>query len=385
VLVAIQIAGSIVLVMASAQMYRNTLRVLQENPGFNIDHRLTVRLDPSVAGYTPAQTDAFYRTLLERAEALQGVRSAALGHVLPFTTDGIGVAVIPENYEFPAGQRSAGVAANIVDERYFDTLGIPIISGRGFRESDRSGSPRVVVVNDAFAKRFYKGDAVGRHVRIEDGGDNAEIIGITTNGKFNNPVQRESPYLFSSVRQAPRSRMTLVVQTAGDPIAMTTAIRDVIRSIDPNMPIFAVRTLDNIFDRGPAAQLWLFNGVFGATGVMGFFLALVGLYAVVAQQVARRTREIGIRMALGAQRSQVMEMILKQAGIVAGIGIATGLVLSIVTRSALLAALAQRRSSFDPLMLGILPLAILVVTLFAAAIPARRASRIDPLAALRQD
>jgi predicted permease len=386
VLVAIQIAGSIVLVMASAQMYRNTGRLLKASPGFTMDHRLTVRLDPEVAGYTAGQTEQFYNTLIEQARNLPGVKSAALALALPFTSDGIAVGVIPDGYQFPAGQKSAAMGANIVDEHFFGTLRMPILAGRGFLPRDRADSPNVAVVNEAFAQRFFAGNAVGKRVRIESLGDaTSEIVGVTANGKFQTPVQQPVPFIFVPVAQHPRARLSLITETSGDPVAMATPIRELIRSLDPNMPIFAVRTLENIFERSAAAQLRLFNVVFSASGVMGFFLALVGLYGVVAHQVARRTREIGVRMALGAERLDVLRMILKHAGIVAGIGVIIGLVLSLAARAALLTSLGQRTTNFDSFVLVIVPLGLLMTTLIAAAIPARRASRIDPQQALRQD
>ena len=166
---------------------------------------------------------------------------------------------------------------------------------------------------------------------------------------------------------------------------MATAVRDAIHSIDPNMPVIYTRTVDQVFQQGPVAQLRVLTAVFNVTSLMGFVLAVVGLYAIVTFQVSRRTREICIRMALGARRSQVLRMILRQALIVAGIGIGTGVVLSAAARPAFLVAMGRPVSSFDPVMLGLIPTSLLLVTLLAAAIPARRASQIDPQRALRQE
>jgi putative ABC transport system permease protein len=171
---------------------------------------------------------------------------------------------------------------------------------------------------------------------------------------------------------------------------MAPALREVIRSIDANVPIFSVSTIEEIFRRSAAAQIGIFNLVFSSTAIMGFFLALVGLYGVVAYQVERRTREIGIRMALGAERFEVLRMILKQAAVIAGVAIIVGLGLSVLVRPALLASMGRPRSGgplsgFDPTLFVFLPLALLFMTLFATAIPARRASQVDPQHALRQD
>src|SRR5262249_14377408 len=193
-LVGVQIAGSIVLVMAAAQMYRNTTKVLAANPGFIMDHRLTVRLDTAVAGYSLPQTEQFYRTLIERARGVAGVRSAAIANFIPFTTDGLVVSVIPEGFEFPAGQHSARMLGNIVDEYYFETFGVPIVAGRGFVATDRADSPRVAVVSDAFARRFFGGDAIGKRVQIEDRQNMwMEIVGVSASAKYQSPVEQATP------------------------------------------------------------------------------------------------------------------------------------------------------------------------------------------------
>jgi len=388
-LLTIQITGSIVLIMAAMQMYRNTMKALTDPPGFTRDHRLTVRFDPGVAGYNAAQTEQFYRTLIEKARQLPGIQSAALTAGLPFTTDGLGVGVVPEGFELPQGVQSARIQGNVVDENYFDTFGVSIIAGRSFRETDQANSPKVAIVNDAFAKRFFGGNALGKRVRIDNDAW-LEIVGVSVTGKYFSVAEPPAPYIYVPFRQRPRTRMTLIAATSRDPAAFAPAVRDMIRSIDPNMPIFALRPMDEIFERNAAAQIRVFNVVFSSAGVMGFLLALVGLYAVVSYQVTRKTKEIGIRMALGAERFQVMQMILRQAATVAVVGIGTGLVLSILVRPALLVSMGRPRgagllSGFDPLLFGLLPLALLMVAMFASAIPARRAFRVDPQKALRQE
>ena len=166
---------------------------------------------------------------------------------------------------------------------------------------------------------------------------------------------------------------------------MAGPIRSLIQSIDPNVPVLYVRTMEDIFQHGQVAQIRIFNVVFSGASIMGFILALVGLYAVVAFQVTRRTREIGVRMALGARRVQVLGMILTHAGVVGGIGVAIGLFLSVVARPALMVSLGRPVSAFDPVMITLIPLSLIMITLAAAAIPARRAAQIDPQKALRQD
>ncbi|HYR89696.1 MAG TPA: ABC transporter permease [Terriglobia bacterium] len=383
-LVTVQIAGSLVLLMAAAEIYRANALALNGDPGFRTDHRITIRLDPSLADYTSGQTEQFYRTLIDRSREVPGVQSAALSSAIPLTNE-VGIRnVAPEGYDFPAGQQSVRIYWNIVDENYFKTLAVPILAGRGFLATDQADSPRVAVVNEVFSQRFLGGNPIGKRVRLDDETRSwVEVVGVSVTGKYGTIIEAPSPFMHLPFSQSPRARMTLVAESFGEPAAMTGPLRELIRSIDPNMPILTVRTMDDIFYQGPVKQVQLISGAFSVASLMGFLLAVVGLYAVVAYQVARRTREIGIRMALGAERLQVMRMILKQAAVVAGIGIIIGLVLSFVARPAV--SLGRPVSAFDPLLFSIVPLGLLLTTLVAAAIPARRASQIDPQKALRQD
>jgi predicted permease len=341
-LVTLQVTGSLLMLMTAAQMYFSTMRVLSENPGFDRDRRLTVRLDPSLAGYAPAQTEAFYNALVEGAKKLPGIRSAALSDTMVLTTDMAITRIAPEGVDLPQGRRSVDVLQSLVDENYFSTLAVPVVSGRSFSASDDRNSPHVAMVNRTFADRFFNGNAIGKRVRLDDvDGQFAEIVGVTETGRYGVITESPRPYLYLPLRQNPKSRATLIVETANDPAAAARPIRDLIYSLDPAMPVFAVRTLEDIFQNGPVAQIRIFDSIFGVSALMGFVLAVIGLYAVVAFQVSRRTKEIGIRMALGAVRGQVMRMVLRQALLMTGIGIGAGLLLSMALRPLLLASLGR--------------------------------------------
>jgi len=183
--------------------------------------------------------------------------------------------------------------------------------------------------------------------------------------------------------QNPESRMTILVETYSDPVSLVGPMRQMVRSIDANLPIFRIRTMDDLFQQRTVKSLRVVNGIFASAGLVGLALALVGLYAVVSYQVARRTREIGVRMALGAQRMHVLKMILRHAGIMGVIGAGIGLILSIVSSRIIAESLGV--SPFNPIVFGILALGLVGTTLLAAAIPARRAAEIDPQLALRQE
>jgi putative ABC transport system permease protein len=189
--------------------------------------------------------------------------------------------------------------------------------------------------------------------------------------------------LYLPLLQEQPARMTLLALTSGDPAALAGPVRDMVRSLDANMPIFNVRTMGDFFEQRSVMVVHVVNAIVGVIGLLGLGLSLVGLYAVVAYQVARRTREIGIRMAIGADRSQVMKMILRQAAVMGLTGVGIGLLLSFAGGRALTVGLGA--PAFDPILFTLVPLALLLTTLLAAAIPARRAAHVDPMQALRQD
>jgi predicted permease len=386
VLVVVQVAGSMFLVLAAVQTYRYTRAGLTGDQGFRIDHRITMRFDPSLAGYSQPQTEQFYRTLIERAGALPGVRSVALSASLPMTTNRTGVAIIPEGYQFPAGQETERVPADYVTDYYFGTFAIPILAGRGFSPADRADSPRVAVVNEELARLFFNGNPIGKRLQLEKNGPWIEIVGMTSTGHYITAFEPPLNFIYFPASQYPQRRMTMIAETSGDPAAMAGLLRDAVRSIDPNMPIFAIVTMEELFEQRAIKVANLIAGTVGTLSGIGLVLALVGLYAVVAYQVGRRTREIGIRMALGAGKPQVMKMILKQAAVMALIGIGIGSVFCFAGHRALLAGIGPQESvQLDPVWVAAIVVALLGTTLLAAAIPARHASRIDPQRALRQE
>jgi putative ABC transport system permease protein len=386
-LVVVQVAGSMVLLVLTIQMYRDIEKALTSSHGFRVDHRLTMRFAPALAGYTPERTEEFYRSLLERTRNLPGVASAALTASLPMTTNMGAATVTPEGYQFPTGQEGQLVLTDFVSDRYFETFAIPILAGRGFSDLDRAASPPVALVNEQFAKHFFNGNAVGKRLRIDGKGPWVEIVGMTVTGHHITALEPPTDFLYLPFSQHRQDRMTLIAETNGDPARMSVPLREVVYSIDPSVPVFAVRTMENLFEERSVKTSHLIIGVVGVLGSMGLALALVGLYAVVAYQVNRRIREIGIRMALGAARLQVIRMVLKQAVVMSATGIGIGVVLSVAVNRVLDASV---NASPEPTRLTVeavvaIAAGLLLTTLLAAAIPARSASRIDPQLALRQE
>jgi predicted permease len=383
-LVVVQIAGSLVLLVAATQLARGMSYVLVQHPGFSTDHRLTMRLDPSLVGYSPAQTQQFYRALTERAAAVPGVSRVGLTSSLPMIPGFTAVELVPEGFNFSPGQESVTIVSSSVDHGYFQALGVGIVSGRAFLETDTTDSPWVAVVDETFANRYLGPNPIGKRVRfVQMDGRSAEVVGVTVQSRHNSIFNPPQPFLYLPATQHPVPRMTLIAETTSDPAGMVDPLREVVRSIDINVPVYRIETMEELFAQRSVAVANLLVGIATIVGFVGLALALIGLYAIVSYQVSRRVREIGIRMALGAERTQVLGMILKQAAVMGIAGVAIGTTISFAGGRGLSAALNAPR--FDPVLFSLVPLLLLATTVLAALIPARRASTIDPQQALRQD
>ena len=383
-LVVVQIAGSLILLVAALQQYRGISATLIGTHGFRTDHRLAMTFDPTLIGYNGARTAEFFKSLSDRANVFPGIKSATLAYSTPLTTNMSFENVIPENFELPNGQESLLVAANTVDDRFFETLSVPILLGRGFQEADGQDAPPVTVVNQEFARQFLGTSPIGKRLRLPDSnGPWLQVIGVAGNGKYITIFEPVRPFIYLPFSQHPRRRMTLIAETQGDPASMAGPLEEMVRSMDANMPVWNVRTMDDIFEQRSVKVAQLMIGVVGSVGVMGLSMALVGLYAVVAYQVSRRRREIGIRMAIGAARVQVMKLILRQAAVMAIPGVLIGAVLSFAAAPAFTMGLDM--PVLGPAAMSLIAIALLATTFLAAAIPARRASKIDPQEALRQE
>ena len=382
-LVIAQVAASLFLLVCATQLYRGTSYLLSEPPGFRTNHLLMVTFDPTLVRYTPAETQDFYQRLVERARTIPGVNSAALTRMVPMANMYIGEAVIPEGYQMPKDREAEQVFANTVGDGYFATVGVPLIAGRGFEATDRAGSPRVAVVNQRFAESFYpKQNPLGKRFWIGDRkGQPLEIVGVAKATRYLSPVEPPFWAIYEPLSQNPQTRMTLLLESQGDSAALLGPVRDTVRALDPNQPIYSVHTMEEYYEERARKLLSLLSEVTGAMGLLGLTLALVGLYGLMSYSVSRRTREIGIRMAIGADRGGVVRMVLKQGLLLTGIGVAIGILLSLAFGRALTAGIEA--PSFDPRWFAAVPVGLLAMAALSAYIPARRASRINPVEALR--
>ena len=388
VLVIAQVAMSMVLLLATGMLLDGFRQALSLDPGFRTDHLLMLSLDPSLVGYTPQQTQTFYRDLVDRARALPDVRSATLTSAVPLQPgQQIIEAVSPEGYRFPPGQESLATFMAIVDEQFFDTMQIRIERGRRFTTADSRVTRGVAIVNDEFATRYWPNqDPIGKRIRLPDRqGVVLEIVGVTTTTKYTWIAEAPMPFLYLPFAQQPRTRMSLLVESgAGDAAELASPLRNVVHALDVNQPIANLQTFAHVYHERAITVPSIIVQTVSAIGLLGLILALVGLYGLVAYTVARRTREIGIRMAIGAAGSDVRSMVLRQGLTLALTGMVIGGVASVVV-GRVLSALLVGIGRPTPATYLIVPIALIGLTAATSYVPARRASLVDPLIALRDE
>jgi len=386
-LVAGQVALSLMLLTVTVFLSR-TFEVELGQPGFRTGRMLLSGFEPGLAGYDDLRAESFYRRLKERAQLLPGVTSVGMTSVMPLNQDyREPVSIVPEGYQLPQSTESLTVLSARIDEGYLDTMAIPIVRGRDIRTSDTADVPRVVLVNQAMATRYWPGqDPIGRRIRLanREGQPWAEVVGVTSDSKYNWIGEGPTPWMYMSQWQDPGARSTLVVASTGEAAALAAPLREIVREFDSNMPISGMRTMEDFYYGNAVGIVTALLRITGSMGLMGVALAVVGLYGLVAYAVARRTREIGIRMAVGAQSASVLRMVLRHGLVLAAWGVAFGVVGCVAAGGLLRAAFPNTGGIDLGTYLVVVPL-LVGVMLLASYIPARRAARIDPLVALRQE
>ncbi|MBV9269285.1 MAG: ABC transporter permease [Acidobacteriaceae bacterium] len=380
-----QIAASLALLTAAVEMAGTFREKWRDGPGFRTDHLLTMAFDPQLAHTNEAQTERFYKELIRRVRVLPGVKSAALTGELPMSNDTDDVSISPEGFRMPPGRETFPVDMNVAGDGYFDTLGVQLIRGRGFRQTDTATAPKVAVVNEEFAQKYWPNtDALGKRFRLDNAqGPAVQIVGITKTAKYEWIGEPPTQFVYLPWTQHPRSKMTLLVESQGPPTQLIEPVRNVVRSIDAGQPVFGVRTAEDFYQKRIVRAPVMILQTVSAMGLAGLALTLAGLYGLMTYATGRRTREIGIRMAVGADTKDVLGMVLRQALRLVAVGVGIGLVLAAAAEKGLQAIFESTRIDFAAYLL-ILP-ALVAVTMLAAFIPARKASRIEPSRALRYE
>jgi predicted permease len=380
-LVVVQVALSIVSLIAAGLFVRSSRRAHELDPGFETRRLSVMLVNPGQGGYDQPRTEQFYRSVLERLGGMPGLRSASWASNLPLF-GGFQRSVFPEGLENQDREKGVLVQTNIVEPGFFETFDVALLRGRDFHTADRKDSIPVAVINEKMAQRFWPGEnAIGKRFRMYGNEFFQEVVGIVETTKIGTLGEDPQPCAYLPLEQNYSDAMTLYLRTEGDPAPVMAAAQREIRAMDPLVPVINPLTVGEVIDQSLFAPK-LAAGLLGVMGVMALALASVGLYGVLAFRVTQRFREIGLRMALGAQRSDVLRMVLTNAMMLVGVGVGIGLVAAFAISRAV-KSLLYGISATDPATFLGVTLVLTVVALVASSIPALRASRVDPLVALR--
>jgi predicted permease len=385
-LLAVQVALCLVLLVGAGLFVRSLQKAIVTDPGFDVEKIALLSVNLGLQRYTEARAENFYGHSVERAEALPYVESASwttspqMAQVAPYS-----LFVSYEGYEPREGEEPEA-EFNYVGDDYFKTMGISLVRGRDFGEADIQGATPVAIVNETVARRyFFDRDPVGRSLRV--GGRPATIIGVARDSKYHRLTEEGVPYVYMPLKQnlanVGLETLTLLVRAKGDPAAALAGLREEIKSIDPTLPITGAMTMREHIGRLLMAQRFG-STLLGLFSALTLLLASIGIYGVVAYSVTQRTREIGIRMALGASRKDILKLVVAKSLLPVGVGVAAGLAAALVLTRAINSFLFDV-SATDPASFAAAVLLLGLTALVAGYVPARRATRVDPMTALRYE
>ncbi len=377
-LVVWQVALSVVALIVAGLFIRNLAATQQSDPGFKTDNLMALSFDVGLQGYGQPRGEQFFSDVAARTRALPGVRAATVAQAGPLQGS-LMRSVILEGQE--GDDNRTFVQVNVVESEYFETLGIPVLQGRRFEKNDRDGSQPVVMINETMAKKFWPGeDPLGRTFTFFGFDHDLTIVGVVKDIKYNSLGEDPQPYAYQPLAQQYMTGMTLIARTDSAPEQVLITAQREIREMDPDMPLIGVTTISETLDNA----LWaprIGASMLSIFGFLALVLAVIGLYGVMSYAVQRRAREIGIRMALGADRLGVLGMVVRQGLIVVGLGLMIGLVLALVVSQLLQSLLLITPT--DPVAFGGALLILVLASLGASFFPARRATGIDPINTLR--
>ncbi|HZN07800.1 MAG TPA: ABC transporter permease [Pyrinomonadaceae bacterium] len=385
-LVVVQVALSLAVLVCGGLFIKSFRKAQTMDPGFGTKNALIVSLNPELVGYDSERSRNFFRQVIDRAQSLPGVEAAATARLMPLgDSSNSNGPILKEGETLERGSAGRTIMTNVVSAGFFRTMQIPFVEGRDFDDRDQVKSQQVVIVNQKMAEMLWPGEsAVGKRIFIgTDSREPNEVVGVVKTGRYRNLAEDPKPYFYYPMTQRRPARMMLVMRTNVDARGLVGAIRKEVQNVDRSVPVSAVRTMDEhmtyaLWAPNMAASLSL------AFGVVAILLSAVGLYSVMAYVVSQRTREVGIRMALGANRADVLKMIAAQGMRLAVIGVVIGLLLSLAMARAL-SSLLIGISGYDVTTFVVVSSLLVLVALIACYLPARRATKIDPLVALRYE
>lgn len=383
VLVVGQVALCLVLLIAAGLFVRSLRNTLDIDPGFDTEHMLIGQLQLGLAGYDEDRGRALYRQLSERLEAQPGIRGVSLADGLPLDAAGSQqIRMEIPGYEPLPDEGDPVIDFNVVGADYFATMDIPLLEGRDFRLQD-APEPWLSIVNQALAERFWPGEsALGKRMLVA-GAIPVDVVGVVEDHSFASLNAAPEPFLYLSAFQHYQSSMHLQVRTEGDPLAILPVVRRELRNLDPELPLGNVTTMDSHV-MGTLLPLRLSAMLLASFGILALVLAVVGIYGVMTYAVRRRTRELGIRMAIGADRGHILGLVLRQGLLLVGIGAGLGLLVALWSTRFLSSFLVDITST-DPVTFVVVPILFLFVGMLASLVPATRASRTEPMTILRRE
>jgi predicted permease len=388
-LVVAQMALSLVVLIGAGLVVRTLQQLQTMNPGFDPQNALMMSFDVGLQGYDEAKGQQFYRQLAERVRAVPGIKSGAITSYMPLSLNFNSNSIFVEGQPAERGANVPTAMSGQAGPALFETLATPILQGREFTEQDTDKTEQVAVVNETFVRRLLpfaksNADAINRRISFRGPeGPFVRIVGVARDGKYFNIAEEPRAFVWRPLSQSYSSNAMIVVRTVGRPESMIAAVRKEVQGLDPTLPVFDVTTLTDhmrlaLFPPRVAAA------VLGVFGIVALLLSAIGIYGITSYAVAQRTREIGIRMALGAQLRDVLRLVLSHGVKLTIIGVTIGLVGAyLVTRA--ITSVLYGVSATDPLTFGLVSLTLIAVALLACYVPARRATKVDPLVALRYE
>lgn len=385
-LVVAQVALSLVVLVCGALFIKSFRKAQTMDPGFDNPNGLIASVSPQLVGYDDEQARIFYKQLIERVSHVPGVDAVSLTRTLPLgDSSNSNGPILKEGETLARGSAGRNIMTNVIASGYFGVMQIPILEGRDFDDRDQQKTQRVVVVNQKMAEMLWPGEsAIGKRIYIgADSRDGLEVVGVVKTGRYRNLAEDPKPFFYYAISQRRPGSMAMVIRPSIDPRNLVGAIRKEVQALDRGVPVSGVKTMEE----HKTYALWAPNMAASfslAFGVLAILLSAVGLYSVMAYIVSQRTREVGIRMALGANRADVMKMITRQGMKLAAIGVGIGLVLALALAQ-VLSSLLIGISGYDVTTFLLVPVLLAVVAFVASYLPARRATKVDPLVALRYE